>query len=557
MKAAWHERTRQFVLIPQGAEDQEKIENLRRRGLARPDPVRRVTFVQEVAWAEMHEWGWADDNLRHLFRRYTEEPRPVPWGPRLGCDDQPWFRNPDMLKPYQKECVSRAVDACLFKKRGYGVFLGMGTGKSLIALATFKILQGLGKVEAMLVVCPKRVISEWYAEWQKHLGGMPGAAEFLAINYERLRTTKGLDEIRSFIGNRKVMLVPDEAHNIANATSQQAEGVSAVADLCRFVLPMTGTPVRNRPLSFLPIYHLTTGAVLTEQQFSRKFPERLYPNGTKRYKNLEEFAPIFNAIGYRKAEAELGLDLPPPRVRLVTVPLATSQRTKYTQMAQEFYATLQGMDDREFTVRAKSGLSQITRLLQLSSHPGLLGDSLNDAYLTRMQVVREILEEAGDEKVVIWSRHPEILSSIGFSHPDRNPVVLHGQTGKSDRWVNDEKDRFNNDPSCTLGCFSVSAFGQGLNLQENCRLAIYYDLTWAYERHAQSMKRLHRIGQTRRVEIVVLLGQDTIDEYVWNLLTSKRQDEEIMTGVPSSSGITESMTRDGLMAALKKGLKMR
>lgn len=559
MKCGWHEHSRQFVLVPQSADDKEKIEVLRKRGLARPDMIRGCTWVSEACWADLYEWGWSDDSLRHLFRRYTEDLPGGGWGRPIGhgLEDLPFYRNPDYLKPYQKEAIMRARDAYLAKRKGYGIYLPMGSGKGLVLLALLKILQAADGFHGMLVVCPKRVIAEWYAEWQKHLGGMPGAHEFLAVNYESLRTSKGLDVVRQFAGNRRILGVFDEAQALGSATSQVTEGAVTVANLCRFVVPMTGTPVRNRPKSFLPIYRLSTGAVITEQQFDRKFPERLYPDGRRAYKNLKQFAPVFRSIGYRRAEEELGLDLPPPTVRLVTVPLSPSQRSQYTQMAQEFYATLKGMDDQEFRVVAKSGLAQVTRLLQLSSHPGLMGDSVNDGYIERMRVVDEILAEAGGEKAVVWSRHPDVLTRIGFRHPDRLPVVLHGQTGKSAAWVDAEKVRFNTDPTCTLGCFSVTAFGQGLNLQENCRLAIYWDLTWAYEKHAQSMKRLDRLGQTRQVHIVVLLGRDTIDPYIWQLLTSKRQDEEIMTGVPSGRALTEEMTRDGLMAALKKGLKIR
>jgi|GEM_PF-5449123 len=557
MKASWHEHSRQFVIIPQGREDEEKVEKLKRRGLARYDAVRRVYWVGEVCWADLYEWGWEDYNLHALFKRYTQDKPGGAWGAPIGCAGLPFFTNPDYLKPYQKDAIERARFAYLTKRRGYGIYLPMGTGKTALALALFRILQRADNFHGMLVVCPKRVIGEWYAEWGKHLGGMPGAHEFLAINYESLRTAKGLDAVRQFVGRRKVLLVADEAHSAGNGESRLTQGLIAVAGLCAFVVPMTGTPVRNRPTSFLPIYRISTGAVITEQQFARKFPERLYPDGRRLYKNLEQFAPIFRSIGYRKSEEELGLDLPPPTVRLVTVPLSPQQRSQYTQMAQEFYATLTSMKDEEFRVTARSGLAQVTRLLQISSHPGLLGDSVNDGYVERMKVVDEILTEAGNEKAVVWSRHPDILERVAFRHPDRMPVVLHGKTVKSDRWVDAEKTRFNTDPACTLGCFSVSAFGQGLNLQEACRLAIYWDLTWAYEKHSQSMKRLDRLGQTRRVHIVVLLGQDTIDPYIWRLLTSKRQDEEIMTGVPSGRALTEEMTREGLMEALRKGLKIR
>lgn len=48
------------------------------------------------------------------------------------------------------------------------------------------------------------------------------------------------------------------------------------------------------------------------------------------------------------------------------------------------------------------------------------------------------------------------------------------------------------------------------------------DLNWAYATEAQAMDRIHRIGQTRPVEIHRLVVQDSIDQRIWALQERKK-----------------------------------
>jgi SNF2 family DNA or RNA helicase len=62
-------------------------------------------------------------------------------------------------------------------------------------------------------------------------------------------------------------------------------------------------------------------------------------------------------------------------------------------------------------------------------------------------------------------------------------------------------DRFNNDP--TAGCFlSTDAGGVGLNLQHAAAVVVNMDLPWNPAVLEQRIGRVHRMGQTRGVQVI-------------------------------------------------------
>ncbi|HYE80008.1 MAG TPA: DEAD/DEAH box helicase [bacterium] len=545
MKIGWHNPTRQWFLQPQSDADQLRLGRLARSGLARRDGIRQGFWVPEIAWADLAAWPWGWKNHRTLFGRYLKTPKV----PAL-------FRKPPVvtnLLDYQEEAVAYFLER---NGKGFppkGLFDPMGYGKSVMVLSAWALMRDLRWVDALLVVCPKRVIGEWYAEFRKHMGRPPAEDELLVVNYEAFTSVKRRRAILDFLLNQRAIMVLDEAHLLGNGNSKRTLAVEWFArqepGRPVAVWPLSGTPVRNRLPSFLPLYRIATGAVVTQQQFETKYPARWKADGSRFYKNADQFTAIFRALFLRRSGR---LKLPPKEIFPVRIPLNPRQREQYRQMAEEFLVELQGIDDATFTLKArKNAFSQMTRLLQISSDPALLGDQGADAADERFAALTEILEEAGDEKILVWSRYPGVLDRVVAAYPERNPVALHGR--RSDRDNDNGKERFINDPGCTLAGISVDAFGQGLNLQENCHIAVYWDISWRFDKFVQSMARIHRLGQTKGVSIFVFVGEDTLDEYVLDMLMSKFDAQAEVTGVPEEGlGLADLLTRSDLIRLLKK-----
>ncbi|WP_229458916.1 helicase-related protein [Massilia glaciei] len=124
-------------------------------------------------------------------------------------------------------------------------------------------------------------------------------------------------------------------------------------------------------------------------------------------------------------------------------------------------------------------------------------------------------------KVVVfsqWRRTHELiarrLAARGWGH-----VLFHGgvPTDKRAALV----DRFNGEPDCRV-FLSTDAGGVGLNLQYAAATIVNMDLPWNPAVLEQRIGRVHRIGQTRGVQVVNFVSQGTIEEGMLSVLAFKQ-----------------------------------
>ena len=90
-------------------------------------------------------------------------------------------------------------------------------------------------------------------------------------------------------------------------------------------------------------------------------------------------------------------------------------------------------------------------------------------------------------------------------------------------------------PSRRVMVLSLRAGGTGLNLTAASRV-IHFDRWWNPAVESQAEDRVHRIGQTRPVEVFAYLCSDTVEERIANILDEKRAlFSDLIDGVPASS----------------------
>ena len=95
---------------------------------------------------------------------------------------------------------------------------------------------------------------------------------------------------------------------------------------------------------------------------------------------------------------------------------------------------------------------------------------------------------------------------------------------------------------------STEAAGEGRNLQF-CRVMVNFDLPWNPLRIEQRIGRIHRIGQTRPVEIYNLSATGTVEDYVLDILDRKVNMFELVIGEMDMilGELTEEQDFEGLL----------
>jgi len=131
----------------------------------------------------------------------------------------------------------------------------------------------------------------------------------------------------------------------------------------------------------------------------------------------------------------------------------------------------------------------------------------------------EVFETPGVKAVVFsqWVRMHEVLSRR-FAARRWGHVLFHGGIESAKR--PELLDRFRDDPRCRA-LLSTDAGGVGLNLQ-HASVVINVDLPWNPAVLEQRIGRVHRLGQSRPVQVVNFVAQGTIEEGMLSLLGFKK-----------------------------------
>jgi hypothetical protein len=167
----------------------------------------------------------------------------------------------------------------------------------------------------------------------------------------------------------------------------------------------------------------------------------------------------------------------------------------------------------------------------------------------KLEEFREIIRELALEenrKVVVFSEYErmthlagEELAKLGIGF-----VSLHGGVPARKRGA--LMETFRNDPECKV-FLSTDAGGVGLNLQA-ASAVINFEPPWNPARLEQRIGRVHRLGQSRPVQVIHFLTSGSIEERVWETLRLKKS---LFAGVFDSPAAEVSFAALGKKSVLQ------
>ena len=81
---------------------------------------------------------------------------------------------------------------------------------------------------------------------------------------------------------------------------------------------------------------------------------------------------------------------------------------------------------------------------------------------------------------------------------------------------------------------------------------LFVEFPWTYADCCQAEDRAHRNGQKNAVTCTYLLGKDTIDEYMYNLIQTKKDIANGVTGTDDTVKVsTQQMVMDAALDLFK------
>jgi SWI/SNF-related matrix-associated actin-dependent regulator 1 of chromatin subfamily A len=430
--------------------------------------------------------------------------------------------------PHQSEGTKFLLDnaaAALFDEQG------LGKSKQVIDALSTQMAEC--KIDSALIICPNGLKTNWGQEIEKFSTGnyaIFGAghsarrmafrslkASFYVINYESVDTE--LASLKALLRFKRIALVLDESHRIKTPEAKTTQAVLALRSLAARRYILSGTPVANKPEDlWSQMLFLDDGEALGN---SAEHFQQTYGSASSGYRNLEQLRSRVATKSLRRLKSA-AVSLPSKEFRRVGVALSGRQAQMYSAMKTELTLWIRDMDGARIEERADAILARLVRLAQLASNPSLLDTAYVETPAKFLQLDHELGERMVDptQKVIIWTSFVENINALRLRYKCWNPVCIHGAIRSEER---DAAVRaFKTDLNTRVLIANPAAAREGLTLTE-ANLAIYLDRTFNLVDYLQSQDRIHRISQTRDCEIVLLIAQNTVDEFIDFALEQKHR----------------------------------
>lgn len=459
------------------------------------------------------------------------------------------------MRHYQKQGVARGLQ---LKKFINGDMPGLG--KTLQSIATVVGAEIAGEVTfPVLVICPSALKINWQREFEMWTDKKAvvlndkiknswqvyheiGEADVFIINPESLRKffvkkyPKDLKTAADIEMDPRIDLfksvIIDEIHKQKNPSSQRSKITLRITRGKNYVIGLTGTPVVNKPIDLFA--QLAIIGRLSRFGGPQGFKNR-YCEGGSGASNLKELNFLLNKnCFFRREKHEVLKDLPDKIRQTITVPIST--REEYFLAENNFKTFLQNNDFTDAEIRKKlrsEVIVKITMLLQLSAKG-------------KIEAAQEYIDEVieSGEKIVIFCRHKIVVDELCKIYP--NAVRVTGSENESQKQAS--VDSFQNNPKTNIIIGSHKAAGVGLTLTASSEV-LFLELPWHFADLEQCEDRCHRIGQKSSVRSTSLLGENTIDKWLYDLIMEKKQIADTVTG---ADDVDPTSTMDSIMNAFKK-----
>jgi len=458
----------------------------------------------------------------------------------------------------------RAAQIALRRFRGRGLLCDeVGLGKTIEAGLVLKEYLMRHMIERILILTPPALVEQWRHEMAAKFGlpdfvtnydpefremGPQAWAEFPRI-IASLATARRAEHRRAITSVVYDLVIVDEAHHLKNRSSVSWKLVNALQK--KYILFLTATPVQNR---LEELYNLITilkpGQLKTPREFRRQFVVQGDPRLPKNRGRLRE---LLADVMVRHARGQVGIQLPPRHAHTVRLKLSPEEQAFYEDVSAFVRSCMTRPEDEgklsaahRFTLRilqreiGSSPAAARPTLLSLARHDALAAD--HDTLLALAKRADQItawakgaaleklllaqLAANSSEKLIVFTHFRATLDMLTelLRRMDVNFVLYHG--GLSHAAKDKAIHRFETEAQVLL---STEAAGEGRNLQF-CRTMINFDLPWNPMRIEQRVGRIHRVGQTREVNIFNLSAEGTVEDYILDILDRKLNMFELVIG---------------------------
>ena len=443
--------------------------------------------------------------------------------------------------------VAGGFGLCLFDEQG--------AGKTVSMIFAYDLLAARGEADQLLVIAPKSMLSEWARDFSRFRPGLYKIAVVTGTRAEKraalrsradvyvtnFETTVSLEaNLEAVLRPRpdRTVLAVDESFFVKSPQARRTRSIRRLREWCNRAFVLCGTPAPNAPHDLVEQFNLV--------DFGLTFENVSIPTDREEALPLVRQVVEDRGLWVRNLKANVLPELPGRIVHRYYVPLQPEQKKLYDRLVDRLVADVAAVSETEFRRNYASFLARRTALLQVCSHPASVAVEYNETP-AKVLALDDLLERrVGQEreKAVLWSFYRKSIDEL-VTRYERYGVVRYDGTITDTSERGEAVRRFQEDEGTRLFIANPAAAGAGLTLHR-ARLAIYESMSNQAAHYLQSIDRIHRRGQDREVEYVVLLCEDTLEVREYERLI----DKQAMAGDLLGDDVPQPATRESFLRNL-------
>lgn len=420
--------------------------------------------------------------------------------------------------PYAEKFKKHQIEGEIFayyKKYSF-IAYEMRLGKTILAASLSRLLD----IRTTVIICPANPKWEWFRQltqkWQfnelyftildaaKSKNLIAFQERFVIINYDIVGKFHN-ELLQRNVGH----FIIDEAHKIKNHLSLRAKNLKKLIDAFpeAKVTFLSGTPIKNRVNDIFNYLKLSN-----------------HPLGSNHKKFLDEFTiSTSSRQGNRVTGGKNLMDL---NKKLANFMLIKTQDECLDVPKKMFLTYNYSLED--YREEYNKIIEELSQVKDISSLTGSL-HSLN--IITAKAKLKGVIEIAEDiiengQKVVIFCSYKDPLHELQ-KHFGERCVLIDGSVPSHKRMECCESFRDDDKKEVFLG--NMIAAGEGTDL--SCALnVIFVNFPLTPDEIMQPMNRCENMARTKILTVIYTSCDDSIDEYLYELIEDKQNEINIFTG---------------------------
>lgn len=381
-----------------------------------------------------------------------------------------------------------------------------GTGKTFMALAHY---DHHAYLKPLLILAPAAKVQtgDWERDIEKYFAGrlMP---EYEVWTYEKFSRVPSVAQYEK-TGDRGVWrdwinrhpadfaIIGDEIHKVKNPQSKMGKAIFEVSQRASFFVGLSATPLPNGwidAINYFKIFGLTKHKTDFKKRYVDEVTYKGFPE-IRGYYHEDELQRHWNNIA-KPLSKDKALDLPP----ITVVPVSLPAGPDYSKVLKQRLFEDKFLDN-----------------------PSALMHALRQSIVEpKIKWLDDFLEEVSDNVVIFYnyqSERDKILTMINRKHKSRTVFrqdgEVHGVPTK-EKWGGLTR-------TITLAQYQSGSTGIELTYAAT---TVYFSPTYSYANYEQSVGRINRNGQTRKMTLYLLCAPATLERDVWSALRNKSDFQE-------------------------------